>query len=162
MKELIIVRHAKSSWNDSTLSDHERPLNKRGRRDAPEIGSRLARRGCSPELMVSSSAVRALDTATVIAAILGYDPRGIMADDRIYGAGVADLHHVIRDTDESVTTLILIGHNPGLTELANHLGPRQISNMPTCSVLHLRFEVDTWSAMGDVPGEEVFYDYPKR
>ena len=161
MKELIIVRHAKSSWNDPNLYDHERPLNKRGKRDAPEMGSRLVRRGCRPDLMVLSSAVRALETATVIAAKLDYNPENIVVEERIYGAGVADLIHVIRNTDESVTKLMLFGHNPGLTEFANHLGPRQIFNMPTCSVVHLRFELDTWSVVGNAPGEEVFYDYPK-
>ena len=162
MKELIIVRHAKSSWNDPTQYDHERQLNKRGKRDAPEMGSRMARRGCRPDLMVSSSAVRAQDTATAIALKLGYNPESIVVEERIYGADVAELIHVICGSNESVTKLMLFGHNPGLTELANQLGPRQIFNMPTCGVLHLRFEIDTWSGVKDVPGGEVFYDYPKR
>lgn len=162
MKELILVRHAKSSWKDPTLRDHDRPLNKRGKRDAPEMGERLARSGRDPDLMVSSSAVRALDTARAIAGKLGYPCERIAASERLFHAGVAELLQVIQGVDDSVDSLMLFGHNPGLTDLANHIGPREILNMPTCAVLHLRFQADIWSTVGDVPGDEVRYDYPKR
>lgn len=162
MKELILVRHAKSSWKDPTLSDHERPLNKRGKRDAPEMGERLARSGCEPDLIVSSSAVRALDTATTLAGKLGYPRESIVVEQRLFHAGVTELLQVIRGVDDTVDILMLFGHNPGLTDLANHIGPREIFNMPTCAMLHLQFQADTWSTVGDVPGDEVLYDYPKR
>ena len=162
MKELILVRHAKSSWKDPTLSDHERPLNKRGKRDAPEMGERLARSGYDPDLIVSSSAVRALATARTIAGKIGYPRESIEVEGRLFHAGVAELLQVIRGVDDSVDSLMLFGHNPGLTDLANHIGPREILNMPTCAVLHLRFQADTWSTVGEVPGDEVRYDYPKR
>lgn len=162
MKELILVRHAKSSWKDPTLRDHERPLNKRGKRDAPEMGERLARSGCEPDLIVSSSAARALDTARSVAGKLGYPRESIRVEERLFHAGVDELLHVIRGVDDSVDSLMLFGHNPGLTDLANHIGPREIFNMPTCAVVYLRFRADFWSAVGDVPGEEVRYDYPKR
>lgn len=162
MKELILVRHAKSSWKDPTLSDHDRPLNKRGKRDAPEMGERLAASGYDPDLIVSSSAVRALDTARTIAGKLGYPRERIAVEERLFHAGVAELLHVIRGVDDPVDILMLFGHNPGLTDLANHIGSREILNIPTCAVLHLRFQADTWSTVGDVPGEEVRYDYPKR
>ena len=140
MKELILVRHAKSSWKDPALSDHERPLNRRGKRDAPEMGERLARSGYDPDLIVSSSAVRALDTArTTLAGKLGYPRASIAVEERLFHAGVADLLHVIQGVDDSVDILMLFGHNPGLTDFANHIGPREIFNMPTCAVLHLRF-----------------------
>ena len=83
-------------------------------------------------------------------------------EERLFHAGVAELLHVIRGVDDSVDILMLFGHNPGLTDLANHIGPREILNMPTCAVLHLRFQADTWSTVGEVPGDEVLYDYPKR
>ena len=162
MKDLILVRHAKSSWKDPTLTDHERPLNKRGKRDAPEMGERLARGGCDPDLIVSSSSVRALETARTVAGKLGYPRGGIAVEERLYHASVAELLHVIQGVGDSVGTLMLFGHNPGLTDLANHIGPREIFNMPTCAVLHLRFQADTWSTVGDAPGNEVRYDYPKR
>ncbi len=161
MKELIIVRHAKSSWKDAGLADRERPLNKRGERDAPEMGARLARRKYRPDLIVSSPAVRALTTARIIAKTLGYPRKDIVVNDRLYGAGIVELLDVIRNTDESVATLMLFGHNPGLTELANHLGLRPIANLPTCGVLHLRFHPDTWFVVGHVLGGEVLFDFPK-
>lgn len=162
MKELILVRHAKSSWKDASVYDHERPLNKRGKRDAPEMGARLKRRGCEPDLIVSSSAVRALETARTIAGEIGYARKGIMVEDRLYGAGVTELLQVISGVDDSVDSLMLCAHNPGLTDLANHLGPRDIFNLPTCAVLHLRFDTASWNAIGQVTGDEVLYDYPKR
>ena len=189
MKDLILVRHAKSSWQDPALRDHERPLNKRGKRDAPEMGDRLARRGYDADLFISSSAVRALETARVIAGRLGFPPERIRVEDRLYHAGVAGLLNVIHGTDDAVGTLMLFAHNPGLTELANHLGPREIFNMPTCGVLHLRFNTKSWSTIGPVAGEdaigpvagedaigpvasedaigqvaveEILYDFPKR
>ena len=161
MKELIIVRHAKSSWKDSSLDDRERPLNKRGERDAPEIGARLARRKDRPDLIISSPAVRALTTAQIIAKRLGYPHKDIVVKDVLYGAGVVELLDVIRNIDESVATLMLFGHNPGLTELANHLGPRPIPNLPTCGVLHLKFEADVWPVVGHARGDEVLFDFPK-
>ncbi len=162
MKDLILVRHAKSSWKDPTLRDHERPLNKRGKRDAPEMGERLARRGYEPDLMVSSSAVRALKTARTIAGKLAYSRQSIAVEDRLYHAGVAELLQVIRGVDDSVDSLMLFGHNPGLTDLANHIGPREILNMPTCAVLHLRFEAESWAEVGKTTVDEVMYDYPKN
>ncbi len=161
MKELILVRHAKSSWKAPTLDDRERPLNQRGERDAPEMGARLARRKDRPDLIVSSPALRTLETARIIAKKLGYARGSIVVEERLYGAGVAELLDVIRHADESVATLMLFGHNPGLTELANHLGPRPIPNLPTCGVLHLRFETDTWSIVGYARGDEVLFDFPK-
>ncbi len=162
MKELILVRHAKSSWKEPALRDHERPLNKRGKRDAPEMGERLARRGCRPDLLISSSAVRALKTARSFAVKLGNPPEDIQIEERIYHASVGELLEAIRGVEASVETLMLFGHNPGLTDLANLLGPREILNLPTCAVLHLRFDFDAWSGLAEVSGEEMAYDFPKK
>ncbi len=162
MKDLILIRHAKSSWKDSSLDDRERPLNKRGERDAPEMGARLARHRNRPDLIVSSPAVRALETARIIARKLGYPRKDIVVQERLYGAGVVELLDVIRNSDDSVVTLMLFGHNPGLTELANHLGPRPIPNLPTCGVLHLGFDTDTWPTVGYARGNEVLFDFPKN
>ena len=125
------------------------------------MGARLARRKDRPDLIMSSPAVRALTTARIIAKRLGYPRNDIVVKDRLYGAGVVELLDVIRNADESVATLMLFGHNPGLTELANHLGPRPIPNLPTCGVLHLKFEADVWPVVGHARGDEVLFDYPK-
>ncbi len=161
MKDLILVRHAKSSWRDPSLDDHSRPLNKRGKRDAPEMGDRMARRGYGPDLLISSSAVRAVETARTIAGKLGYPRERIQVEKLLYLSGVDVLLEVVRSVDAPVQTLMLFGHNPGFTDLANLLGPRDILNMPTCGVLHLRFDTATWNAIGQVAGEEVLYDFPK-
>lgn len=162
MKDLILVRHAKSSWKDPALDDHSRQLNKRGKRDAPEMGERLAPRGCNADLFISSSAVRAIETARTIARKLGYPRERILEEERLYHASARELIGVIQGVDDSVGTLMVFGHNPGLTDLANHLGPRDIFNLPTCAVLHLRFDTDTWSGLEEAPGEEVLYDFPKK
>ena len=154
VKDLILIRHAKSSWKESSLDDRERPLNRRGERDAPEMGARLARRRWRPDQIVSSPAVRALTTARMIAKKLDYARSDIVVEERLYGASVVELLDVIRKADESATRLMLFGHNPGLTELANHLGPREIPNLPTCGVLHLRFDADVWPVVGYARGVE--------
>jgi len=161
MKHLILVRHAKSSWKDPNLDDHERPLNKRGERDAPRMGARLAKREILPDLIVSSSAVRALETARIVAKKLGYRRKKIVVESRVYGASVTDLLEVIREGDDAVKTLMLFGHNPDLTELANRLGAREIDNIPTCGVLQLGFDTDKWQKVGEVAGREMLYDFPK-
>ncbi len=161
MKELILVRHAKSSWKDSNLDDRNRTLNRRGERAAPEMGARLARHRGKPDLIVSSPAVRALETARIVARKIGYPRKEIVVKESLYGASLADLLDVIRDTDESTGALMLFGHNPGLTELANHVGPRPIPNLPTCGVLHLAFETDLWSTVGYTRGKEILFDFPR-
>ena len=125
------------------------------------MGARLAGRKNRPDLIVSSPAVRALETARIVAKKLGYPRKDIVVKERLYGAGVVELLDVIRNADESVATLMLFGHNPGLTELANHLGPREIPNLPTCGVLHLRFDADGWAVVGYARGDEVLFDFPK-
>ena len=126
------------------------------------MGERLARSGYNPDLIVSSSAIRALATARSVAGKLGYPRERITVEERLFHAGVSELLQVIQGVDDSVDSLMVFGHNPGLTDLANHIGSREIFNMPTCAVLHLRFQEDTWSTVGDVPGDGVLYDYPKR
>ena len=126
------------------------------------MGDRLARRGYDPELLISSSAVRALETARTIAGKLGYPRERIREEELLYLSGVNVLLEVIRGVPATVENLMLFGHNPGFTDLANLLGPRDIFNMPTCGVLHLRFDTATWNEIGQVASEEVFYDFPKR
>ena len=161
MKELILIRHAKSSWKDSSLDDRERPLNKRGERDAPEMGARLGAAQAQAEFDRVEPGGAGAGNGAHHRQEARVPAQGIAVEDRLYGAGVAELLDVIRNTDESVTTLMLFGHNPGLTELANHLGPRPIPNLPTCGVLHLRFETETWSVVGYARGDELLFDFPK-
>jgi len=162
MKNLTLVRHAKSSWNNPQLADFQRPLNKRGERDAPRMGSRLAARNMQPQIIVSSPAVRALTTAKVIASALGFQAAEIITDERIFHAYSDHLLEVIRGFDASLHHVMLVGHNPGLTDLVEQLSHAGISNIPTCGIVMLGFSVDHWRDVSDGAGEMLLFDYPKN
>ncbi|MEN8213642.1 MAG: histidine phosphatase family protein [Pseudomonadota bacterium] len=162
MKTLALVRHAKSSWDHPGLADFERPLNKRGRRDAPRMGSRLAEHYIRPDLIVSSPAVRALTTAEVIASHIGYQPSEIINDRRVYHASSSELLAVIREFDARHQTVMLVGHNPGLTDLVEQLAYAGITNIPTCGIVMLGFSANHWPEATAENCELQTYDYPKK
>lgn len=162
MKTLYLIRHAKSSWDFPDLADEERPLNKRGKRDAPDMGQRLADKGLFPDLMLSSPANRALTTCEVIAETLGYPKEGIETDDRIYLANIHELLSVVRAIDNTWNTVCLFGHNPGFTDFANALTQSSIVNIPTCGVFACSFDVNQWKDIELGNGKRIFYDFPKN
>lgn len=162
MKRLILCRHAKSSWKDITLEDIDRPLNKRGKNDAPEMGRRLAKSGIKPDAIVSSPAKRARKTARQLARMLGFKKKNVIILDKIYAASVEELLDIIRRFDDAADLVILVGHNPETTILANILGGLDIDNVPTCGVVALDFAVDSWQDIGKTEGSLVFFDYPKK
>ena len=162
MKTLILARHAKSSWKDAELADFDRPLNKRGRKNAPEMGRRLAERGDWPEQIVTSPARRAQDTAVALAAALHIEERNISFEPAVYEAAPAVLLQIIRSFDDVWQKILLVGHNPGLTELANLLAPCQIDNIVTCGLVGLEFDLNLWRDIGPGRGRMLFYDFPKK
>ncbi|HEV8313767.1 MAG TPA: histidine phosphatase family protein [Burkholderiaceae bacterium] len=161
MKTLSLVRHAKSSRDDATLPDRERPLDDRGRRDAPKMGKRLAKRDVKPDLIVSSPALRALTTAQLIADEIGYAHKRIVIDDRLYASSPSALLAVVRALDRKLEHVMLFGHNPEFTELAHRLSS-DITDMPTCAVAEFRFDTTAWSDIGEVAPVAVMMDAPKR
>jgi phosphohistidine phosphatase len=162
MKTLTLVRHAKSSWKDTSLSDRDRPLNKRGERDAPEMGRRIAAAGIRPSLIVSSPAVRAWTTARIIADEIGYPREFLQRDKRLYLASVNGILDVIVAQDTGFNSLMLVGHNPGFTDFANYLVPGLTNNIPTAGVVSVQLDTDDWS-LYDKPGVELqLYDFPKN
>ena len=161
MKTLILVRHAKSSWKHPGLPDRLRPLNKRGQHDAPVMGKRLAKREITPDLIVSSPAARAMATAESIAREIGHPEEEIRADERLYGASAFELLEIIQELDDALEHVMLIGHNPGLTDLANDLGC-DIDNIPTCGIVEMEFDTDSWAHVDDVDPACVDFDYPKK
>jgi len=161
MKRLFLIRHAKSSWDDATLADQDRPLNERGRRDAPKIGGRLARREVKPDLILSSPALRALTTTKIIAGKLDYKRKHIVIDDRLYAAEADDLLEVIHELDDRLQCVMIVGHNPELSELAQRLCG-EISHLPTCAVAEFGFALTSWSDIGTCPAATVAFDYPKK
>jgi phosphohistidine phosphatase len=162
MKTLTLVRHAKSSWKDTSLADRDRPLNKRGERDAPEMGRRIAAAGIRPSLIISSEAVRASTTARIIADEIGYPREFLQRDKRLYLASVNTILDVIVAQDNGFNNLMLVGHNPGFTDFANYLVPGLTNNIPTAGVVSVQLDTDDWS-LYDKPGVElVLYDFPKN
>ena len=143
LKTLLILRHAKSSWDDSALDDHERPLNARGEKDAPRMGRLARKKGLSPELIISSDAVRARLTAEEMANATGGQ---ILLDPRLYHASAAEILAVIRSVvEDSVATVMVVGHNPGLEELIARLtGERE--PFPTAALAQIRLPIERWSA----------------
>ena len=161
MKTLFLIRHAKSSWDDPALPDKDRPLGDRGRRDAPKMGKRLAKRDVKPDLILSSPARRALTTAEIIAKKLNYKRKDIVVDDRLYAAAVHGLLNVIHGLGDKLERVILFGHNPELTELAHRLSG-EITHMPTCAVAEFTFNAKSWSKIGKANLAKVALDYPKK
>jgi len=161
MKTLFLIRHAKSSWDNTALADKDRPLNDRGKRDAPKAGERLAKRRVKPDLILSSPATRALATAEIIAKKLDYKRRNIVVDDRLYAVEAEELLDVIRQLDDSAERVMLIGHNPELTELAHRLSSK-ITHLPTCAVAEFTFDAKSWSRIGKDKPAKVALDYPKQ
>ncbi|MBF9236313.1 histidine phosphatase family protein [Hymenobacter sp. BT683] len=162
MKTLYLLRHAKSSWSFDELSDQERPLNDRGRDDAPAMGQALAKRRICPDLVVSSPAVRAMSTAVLVAREMQYPHDKIVVESGIYGADVDELLAIIRDLPDTANIVLLVGHNPTITETANALSPNPINDMPTAAVVCLRFACDQWSEVGKANAEFYFYDFPRN
>ncbi len=162
MKQLTLIRHAKSSWKNAYLLDIDRPLKKRGKRDAPAMGKRLAEREFTPDLMVSSPAKRAMATAEIIAAEIGYPPEEIVEVQKLYGAGVNRLLKIIHSFDDGFDHVVCFGHNPGLTDLVNHISAHFINNVPTCGIIEMTFDIESWASIGQVEPAQVDFDYPKK
>jgi phosphohistidine phosphatase len=162
MKTLTLIRHAKSSWSQPELADFDRPLNKRGKGDAPLMGRRLARRGIRPELFVTSPAKRALKTARLIANEIGYPGKRLVTDERIYAALAEDLLEVLQGLDDDLGEVWMVGHNPSLTDLANYLTGASIDNIPTCGVVRAAFDIRRWKQLAHGSGELALFDHPKR
>ncbi|UCE88325.1 MAG: histidine phosphatase family protein [Pseudomonadota bacterium] len=162
MKRLTLIRHAKSSWSEPGLADFDRPLNERGQRDAPKMGKHLRKHGLSPDLFVSSPAKRALTTAQTIAQALAYPSDAIRKLDAVYEASLATLLNVVHELDDNHSDIVLFGHNPGITVLANFLVGVHIDNVPTCGVVMIELAVDNWRDVERDCGRLLGFDYPKK
>ncbi|AYA37569.1 histidine phosphatase family protein [Hymenobacter oligotrophus] len=162
MKTLYLMRHAKSSWNFDGLSDNERPLNNRGRTDAPQMGQALAGRNIQPDMLVSSPAVRALSTAALVAKELNYPPDSIRVIPGIYEADAEHLIDIIRELPDEASSVLLVGHNPTLTDTVNRLSAHSLNDLPTAAVVCLHFHTERWAEVHRTNSEFYFYDYPKN
>jgi phosphohistidine phosphatase len=163
MKTIILVRHSKSSWKNLSLDDFDRPLNKRGKRNAPFMGEKLKEMEIMPDLILSSPAKRAKKTAITIAKAIGYPKKKIKYDNNMYHSSAWYLLEMVRNQDNKNETIMLFGHNPDLNIIADMLLKQNpVYNIPTTGVYCIRFEVDKWEKVQEGKGEAVFFDYPKR
>ena len=162
MLTLFLIRHAKSSWNIPGIDDFDRPLNDRGERNAPFMGKQLAVRNEKPGVLLSSPANRAFSTAKHIARELGYDQNDIVKKNELYHAGVHTWLKVVNELDPEQDSVMIFGHNDGITEFANYLTRAYIDHIPTCGIVKIRFDFDDWKMVSEGTGELVYFDYPKR
>ena len=162
MKTLYIIRHAKSNWDNLSLDDIERPLSKRGLKDAPKMAKIFSENNNRPSLIISSPARRALETAENFAEILEYSLDLIKIKETVYEASLEELLEVIMDCKAKYESVMLFGHNPGLTRLINYLSPVKIDNLPTCGIFCLEFDVNRWYKIDAENCEFRYFDYPKK
>lgn len=161
-KTVYLIRHAKSSWADSSLRDIERPLNKRGLRDAPFMAKMLSGKGVVPDKIISSPATRAYTTAGFFAAEMGIAKKDIMVVKTIYEAYTHEVMSVIHGLDNSINTILLFGHNPTFTALSNLFSSNYIANVPTCGISKIESAVTDWSQFNETSAERTAFYYPKQ
>lgn len=160
MKTLFVLRHAKSSWDNPALTDFERTLNARGLQAAPKMGELMRAKSLTAELIVSSPAVRARETAEIVKKSAGFAEE-IQFEPRIYEARAADLFEVVRELPDSYAAVLLVGHNPGLEDLVRHL-TKEVREMPTAALAHIKLDVDAWKDVGVGIGKLVNLYKPKE
>lgn len=162
-RTVILTRHAKSDWTSEVMTDFDRPLNNRGIRDAPLMGQRLPDKGYIPDLIISSKAKRAGTTARLIAEAIGYPEANIRWVDELYHCHAQTFEKVISQADDTAKIIMIVAHNPGITEYANEKATGlAIDNMPTCSMVAFSVQIDTWTQFPGMPGVFEFFDYPKN
>lgn len=161
-KRLTLLRHAKSSWNNPELDDRDRPLNKRGERDAPMMGQRLLKKETRPSLILTSPAKRARQTARLIAREIGYPLEFLQTEHELYLADPGTMLAIIAQQDNAFNDIVLCAHNPGITDLANRLSGASIDNVPTCGMVFLEAEISSWDEINTSRCTLAEFDYPKR
>lgn len=161
MKKIILIRHAKSSWDHSGLADHDRPLAERGENDAPIMAKRLKVRGVSPDLILSSTALRAAETAKITARELEFPEKQITWEGQLFHASTNTLLKYIRSQQDSKQTMLVFGHNPGLNDLIEFLGG-EIDNLPTSGQFGFKINAESWADLKPSNAEAWFVDFPKK
>lgn len=143
MKTLMLLRHAKSSWKDDALPDHDRPLNKRGKKTAPMMGHLIRDRELVPDLIAASTAVRAHTTAEAVAEACGYASELALSEDLYLATSGEILRYAQERTDDAAARVMLVGHNPGMEDLVNLLSGRREA-FPTAALAAFALEIDSW------------------
>jgi phosphohistidine phosphatase len=161
MKQLILVRHAKSDWGNPGLDDADRPLNERGKKDAPAMAQRLLNKKIKIDAFIASPAKRAARTAKYFAEAFKKKKDNIIFKEKLYLAEPTTFFSVIANADDKFETIALFSHNFGITDFANMLTDVRIDNIPTCGVFALKAACNKWSEFKEAKKEFWFFDYPK-
>ena len=161
MKTLLLVRHAKSSWDDPAMSDFDRPLNERGKKDAPKMVERLIEKGITINTFLSSPAKRAKKTAKIFAHAYKKAEQDIFLIPQLYLAASSVFESVLSSLESDSDTIALFSHNPGITDFANTLTEARIDDIPTCGVFAIKIETNDWKNFREAKKEFLFFDYPK-
>lgn len=161
MKTVLLIRHAKSSWGDLSLPDFERPLNDRGKVDAPKMAKRIYNKGISIDIFISSPAKRAKKTAEIFAERYGTKKADIILVPELYHAGDAAFFGTISKAPRKSDSIAIFSHNPGITEFANRLTETRIDNMPTCSIFAVKADIKDWNDFEKAEKQLYFFDFPK-
>ena len=162
MKQLLLVRHAKSSWDDPSLSDFDRPLNDRGKKDAPEMAKRLSDKKIEFDAFVSSPAKRARQTCKYFAKEFDFKKNKIVEEPRLYEATEASFYEVVKSLKNKWDCVALFSHNPGITSFANSLTTTRVDDMPTCGVFAVQVDIKKWKDFREAKKEFLFLDYPRN
>jgi len=162
MKTLLLVRHAKSSWDQAGLSDFDRPLNERGKKDAPIMAKRVKEKGIELDHLMSSPAKRAKKTAKYFAEEFGFKKEDIKLVEALYGAIQPEFLQAIKEVNDKYKTVALFSHNPGITEFASSLTNVRVDEMPTCAVFAVQADCISWKDFMEAEKSFLFFDYPKN
>lgn len=162
MKTLYIIRHAKSSWGDMSLPDFERPLNDRGKQDAPVMAERMIKRKANIDIFISSTAKRALKTCKLFCKVYKKDEEAIIRLDELYHASRDSFYNVVRTIDDRIDSAAIFSHNPGITDFVNDIQSKvKLDNMPTCAVFAINLNAKNWKDFSPEVNSFLFFDYPK-
>jgi phosphohistidine phosphatase len=161
MKTLLLIRHAKSSWNDAGIDDFDRSLNERGKKNAPEMARRLIKNKTEIDLFVSSPAKRAKTTAQLFMREFSKNEKDILLIPELYHADEPVFYSVISRLEDEYQNVAVFSHNPGITAFANSLTEVRLDNMPTCSIFGIRIHAGAWKEFKNAKKEFLFFDYPK-
>ncbi len=163
MKTLILVRHAKSSWDDVNLPDFDRPLNKRGKEDAKKMAERLHKKIKKLDAIISSPAKRAKKTAESFAELFKISEQEILFNPLLYHAAGSDFFEVIGELSNKLETVAVFSHNPGITYFSNELiTDINIDNVPTAGIFAVKMDINKWSEFKNAERQFLFFDYPKN
>ena len=162
MKTLLLIRHAKSSWDEPGISDFDRPLNERGKKDAPIMAKRVKEKAIELDHLISSPAKRAKKTAKYFAEEFGFKKEDIDLIEALYGATQTEFLQTVKDINDKYSTVALFSHNPGITEYANTLTSVRLDNMPTGSMFAVQADVNSWQDFAAAEKQFLFFDYPKN